>query len=90
MDLKEYRTIATSNSASYIEKKSEFIAQLMPVQTNDEAMAFIEEVRRQNRKARHHVYATVCEKITSRAILMMANRRVQPGCRFLRYYKKMY
>lgn len=57
MDLKEYRTIATSNSASYIEKKSEFIAQLMPVQTNDEAVAFIEEVRRQNRKARHHVYA---------------------------------
>ena len=32
-----YRTIAQPVSATYIEKKSEFIAQLQPVQTAEEA-----------------------------------------------------
>lgn len=55
--MKEYQTIAKPVSSSYVEKKSEFIAQLAPVQTNQEAMTFIENVHRQHRKAKHHVYA---------------------------------
>ena len=41
-----YRTIAQPVSATYIEKKSEFIAQLQPVQTAEEAVAFLDSVRR--------------------------------------------
>lgn len=54
-----YRTIAKAVTASFIEKKSEFIAALKPVQTADEAIAFIDEIRRANRKARHNVYAYI-------------------------------
>ena len=58
-----YRTIAQPVSATYIEKKSEFIAQLQPVQTAEEAIAFLDSVRR----ARHNVYAyLVREQNTSR------------------------
>lgn len=55
----EYRTIAAPVTASYIEKKSEFIAYLVPVVTQEEAMEAIESVRRQHRRARHNVYAYV-------------------------------
>ena len=62
-----YRTIAQPVSATYIEKKSEFIAQLQPVQTDEEAIAFLDSVRRAHRKARHNVYAyLVREQNTSR------------------------
>ena len=62
-----YRTIAQPVSATYIEKKSEFIAQLQPVQTAEEAIAFLDSVRRAHRKARHNVYAyLVREQNTSR------------------------
>ena len=35
----EYRTIAAPVSASFVEKKSEFIAQLFPVRTQEDAVA---------------------------------------------------
>ncbi len=53
----EYQTIASLSTISYTEKKSEFIAQLCPVQTQQEALDFIESIRKQHRKARHNVYA---------------------------------
>ena len=53
----EYRTIAAPVSASFVEKKSEFIAHLFPVRTQEDAIETIEEVRRQHRRARHNVYA---------------------------------
>ena len=52
-----YLTIAAPASATYVEKKSEFIAQLAPVQTQEEAAAFIDNVRKNHRKARHNCYA---------------------------------
>lgn len=54
-----YRTIAKAVKTSFVEKKSEFIATLVPVQTAEEAIACIEMVRRENRKARHNVYAYI-------------------------------
>lgn len=54
-----YRTIAEAVKTSFVEKKSEFIATLVPVQTAEEAIACIETVRRENRKARHNVYAYI-------------------------------
>ena len=54
-----YRTIAKAVKTSFVEKKSEFIATLVPVQTAEEAIACIETVRREHRKARHNVYAYI-------------------------------
>ncbi len=55
----EYRTIANAVTATLIEKKSEFIAHLFPVKTNDEAIACIENVKKDHRKAKHNVYAYI-------------------------------
>ena len=54
-----YTTIAGPATAEIEEKKSRFIASLAPVRTEEEARAFLEEVRAANRMARHNVYAYV-------------------------------
>lgn len=53
----DYRTVAAPVTASFVEKKSEFIAYLAPVHTQEEAAEVIENVRREHRRARHNVYA---------------------------------
>ena len=55
----EYKTIARRCEASFIEKKSEFIGYLCPVQTEEQAAAFIEEIRAIHRKATHNCYAYI-------------------------------
>lgn len=55
----EYRTIAERCEASFIEKKSEFIGYLAPVQTEEEAIDFVEEIRTMHRKATHNCYAYI-------------------------------
>lgn len=54
-----YKTIYDPAQASFIEQKSEFIGYIAPVKTNEEAVAFIESVKAQHRKARHNCYAYV-------------------------------
>ena len=55
----EYKTIARRSEARFIEKKSEFIGYLCPVQTEEQAVAFIEEIRAMHRKATHNCYAYI-------------------------------
>ena len=54
-----YTTIEGRAVAEIEEKKSRFIASLAHVETEDEALAFLEEIRSANRMARHNVYAYV-------------------------------
>ena len=54
-----YLTISGITKASFIEKRSEFIGCIAPVRTNDEAVAFINSVKAEHRKARHNVYAYI-------------------------------
>lgn len=54
-----YRTIKKTNNITFTERRSEFIAYLCPVHTNDEAVQFINEVRALHRKATHNVYAYI-------------------------------
>ncbi len=55
----EYKTIARRCEARFIEKKSEFIGYLCPVQTEEQAVAFVEEIRAMHRKATHNCYAYI-------------------------------
>ena len=55
----EYFTIAAPAQTSFTEKRSEFIGYLSPVTTNDEAVTFIQSVKAEHRKAKHHVYAYI-------------------------------
>ncbi len=54
-----YRTIAAVAETEIIEKKSRFIGRIAPVTTEEEALAFIAEVKAAHRMARHNVYAYV-------------------------------
>lgn len=55
----EYKTPANRGEGEFTEKKSRFIGHVAPVQTEEEAVAFIEEIRQKNREARHNVFAYV-------------------------------
>lgn len=54
-----YKTIEGTAQAEYEEKKSRFIGQVAHVETEEEAVAFLEGVRAANPMARHNVYAYV-------------------------------
>ena len=51
-----YLTIEGRAQAEIEEKKSRFIAQLCHVETEEEALSFLEEIRTHHRMARHNVY----------------------------------
>lgn len=55
----EYKTIADRATASFTERKSEFIGNIAPVKNEVEAIAFIEEIRKQHRRATHNCYAYI-------------------------------
>ena len=55
----EYTTIAAPCEGSITEKRSEFIAQLFPAETEDECREIIEAVRAKHHKARHNVWAYI-------------------------------
>ena len=55
----DYSTVSGFAEASFTEKKSEFIGYIKHVETNDEAVDFINEIRARHRKATHNVYAYI-------------------------------
>ena len=57
--MNSYTTIEGRATAEIEEKKSRFIASVAHVETEEEALAFLEEVRAANRMARHNVYASL-------------------------------
>lgn len=57
--MSEYATIAGRCVAEIEEKKSRFISHLAHVESEDEALAFLEEIRAEHRMARHNVYAYI-------------------------------
>ena len=56
--MEDYRTIRGTAIGEYEEKKSRFIAQLSFADSEEKAVAFLEQVRAANRTARHNVYAS--------------------------------
>lgn len=54
-----YLVPASAGEAEYAEKRSRFIARVWPVETEAEAVAHIEAMRRQHYDARHNVYAYI-------------------------------
>ena len=62
-----WMTVREEASASFTDRKSVFIAEVRPVSTEEEALAFLEEVRKRTADARHHVYAYILrERQTTR------------------------
>lgn len=62
VELLEYKIILERAQMEIVEKKSRFIATLCPVQTEEEAHSFIEEMKKKYWDARHHCSAYVIGK----------------------------
>ena len=58
--LESYKMLWQGGMGELTEKKSRFIAQTCPVKTEEEAVSFVESVRKQYWDARHHCFAYVC------------------------------
>ncbi|MDY5540008.1 MAG: YigZ family protein [Lachnospiraceae bacterium] len=54
-----YRIVFTGGSGEIVEKKSRFIATVSPVESEEEALAFIERTKKQYWDARHNCFAYV-------------------------------
>ncbi len=52
-----YQTIEGTSIAEVVEKKSRFIAHLRHVDSEEEALSFLQEIRHEHAQARHNVYA---------------------------------
>lgn len=57
--LTEYRTVYIGREAEIIEKKSRFIATVQPVKTEEEALEFIEKMKKKYWNATHNCFAYV-------------------------------
>jgi uncharacterized YigZ family protein len=61
-----YKTIKTGGEFTYIEKKSEFIAAALHIDTEKDAEEILCELKKSHPKARHHVYAYVLKPPVAR------------------------
>lgn len=57
MDVQKYKILYKEGEAEISEKKSRFIAHIAPAQTEEEAQAFIEKIKKQYWDARHNCWA---------------------------------
>ena len=59
--MSDYIIPAGYGEAEHIDKKSRFIGQVQHAETEDEAMAFVEEIRKKHADATHNVWAYVLQ-----------------------------
>lgn len=71
-----YHTVYRGGSGEIVEKKSRFIATVRPVQTEEEALIFIEEMRKKYWDATHNCFAYV---IGERREIMRCSDDGEPG-----------
>ena len=56
-----YRTVLKEASAEFIEKRSRFIASVKPVKSEEEALLFLDSLKKKYWDAKHNVYAYIIE-----------------------------
>ena len=57
--VESYKIVYKGGTGEIVEKKSRFIADIRPVESEEEALAFVEEVRKRYWDARHHCYVYI-------------------------------
>ena len=60
--MEQFKTVLTSSVGEYEEKRSKFIGVLSHVESEQEAIEFINSVREKHREARHNVHAFVVKE----------------------------
>lgn len=54
-----YKTVGKPAAVEFTEKKSRFIGYISPVKTEEEALGFVNEIKKKHPDARHNVYAYI-------------------------------
>ncbi|HAJ74589.1 MAG TPA: YigZ family protein, partial [Lachnospiraceae bacterium] len=54
-----YFTVYREGEGEVTEKKSRFIANVYPADTEEEALSFVEKIRKKHYDARHHCFAYI-------------------------------
>ena len=57
--MEDYTTLKEYGTYTYEEKKSVFIGECVPIKSEDEALSFINNIKKKYSDARHHVYAYI-------------------------------
>ncbi len=57
--MESYITVQNRSSFEYEDRKSVFIGEAMPVSSEDDAISFIESIKKKYPDAKHHVYAYI-------------------------------
>lgn len=65
--MREYRTVGTRAEAEIIIKKSRFISQVAPVANEEEAAAFVAEIKKKYREATHNCHAWIIDALNQRS-----------------------
>ncbi len=60
--MEDYTTLKGYGTYTYEEKKSVFIGECMPVKSENEALSFINNIKKKYSDARHHVYAYILKE----------------------------
>ena len=58
-----YDTVYKCGTGEYAEKKSRFIAEVFPVNSEEEAFSYLEKVKKRYWDARHHCWAYILGEI---------------------------
>ncbi len=74
--MKSYITIKKHSIFEYEDRKSRFIAEAVPVESDKEALDFIEEMKKKYPDANHHVYAYV---IRNNSVMRFSDDREPQG-----------
>ena len=81
------KTVYAGGEGEIVEKKSRFIATVRPVSSEEEAVAFINEMKKKYWDARHNCSAFVIgDSRRSAGVRMTENRRRQQEDRCWMYY----
>ena len=59
MKIKRYKTIIEKSEGELIEKKSRFLSHIFPIESEEQALTYIEMIRKKHNNANHNVYAYV-------------------------------
>ena len=71
--------LTRGGTAEYVEKRSKFIATLLPVQSEEEAMSRIEELRKKYYDARHNCYAYIVFSEDGREVIERSSDDGEPS-----------
>ena len=75
--LEEYRTVLGHGESEIVEKKSRFLAEVSHIDTEEEALEFIEKIRKKHYNATHHAMLMCWASVLNYSVSATMENRVE-------------